>query len=59
MHDQPDGPAGEHSDDHDKQRTRHEIDHRITIATRVSQCVAATALIAGVTIGAAATAGAE
>jgi hypothetical protein len=33
--------------------------NRITIATRVSQCVAATALIAGVTIGAAATAGAE
>ncbi|HEX9835165.1 MAG TPA: hypothetical protein VGA66_19150, partial [Mycobacterium sp.] len=33
--------------------------HRTTIATRISRCLAATALISGLTIGVAATAGAD
>jgi hypothetical protein len=56
MHHQPDGTAGPPDLDKGPEMT---ATHRTTTAARIGQCVAATALMAGLAFGAAATAGAE
>ena len=59
MHHQPDGTAGGHPDDQDNKGQEMTSTTPNTIVARLGLYVAATTIMAGLTIGAAATAGAD